>query len=143
MRINTSKVVILVLLISGTLCAKPIRFRNDGLKHDTIVMLDVSEKSATGTYFETRAEDEEAKPAAPFTGKVIPTPKGKRGVYLEIQFAGTPPYNIPPGAKQLIWHLKIVDHRAHLFIPMQERNYEGRTPRWIVDDVELEPVTHD
>ena len=55
-------------------------------------------------------------------------------------FAGDPPYTVPPKTKTLIWHLKIVNHRAHLFIPMQERSYESKTPRYIVVDEELEPV---
>ena len=74
---------------------------------------------------------------------MIPTPKGKRGIYLEIHFAEKPPYDVPPKATRLVWYLKIVDHRAHLFIPMQEREYSGRTPKWVVSDVELEPQDDD
>jgi hypothetical protein len=50
---------------------------------------------------------------------------------------------MPPKARTLIWFLKIVNHRAHLFVPMQERSYEGDIPRWVVSDVELEPVDGD
>jgi hypothetical protein len=118
--------------------AAPITFKNEGLKDVIVVVLDVKEKTATGTF--ASHEYDAASRETPFTGKVIATPKGKTGVYLEIHFAGDPPYNIPPKSKTLIWFLKIVDHRAHLFIPMQERNYESKTPHWVVDDVELEPT---
>jgi hypothetical protein len=132
----------LLLLASNSLFAKATTFRNAGLKNETLVTLEVSDKTATGT-FVSHDYMEDAGPGVAFTGKVIPTPKGKPGVYLEIQFTGPAPYNTPPGVKQLIWHLTIVKHRAHLFIPVQERNYEDRTPRWVVDDLELEPVTGD
>jgi hypothetical protein len=74
-----------------------------------------------------------------FTGKVIPTPKGKKGVYLEVSFAGPPPYSAPPEAKSLVWHLKTVNRVAHLFIPMQQRSYESQPPKSVVADMELEP----
>jgi len=129
------------LLFSGAnVFAEPTTYRNGGLKNETIVSLEVKGKTATGT-FVTYEYGEEIPPATPFTGKVIPTPKGKRGVFLEISFAGAPPYSTPPAAKSLIWHLQTVSGRAHLFIPMHERLYgdEDRTPRWAVTDVEFEP----
>lgn len=130
---------LVALVVTGTnLYAKPITFINGGLKHTTIVTLDVTGKTATGTYFETRPPEEEAKPAISFTGKVIPTPKGKRGVYLEIKFPGETPYNAPPGKGPLIWRLKIVDHRAHLFIPMIMRSYETVPAKHVLTDMELE-----
>jgi hypothetical protein len=113
-------------------------FRNGGLKNETIVTLDVQGKTATGT-FVSYEYGEEIPPATPFTGKVIPTPKGKRGVYLEIKFADKPPYDVPAAAKSLVWYLTIVNRRAHLFIPMQQRSYESATPKWVVADVEFEP----
>jgi hypothetical protein len=95
MKIVPSKLVALLLVLAASpLCAKPTTFLNHGLKYTTLVTLDVSGKTASGTYV---SYDEEPGPATPFTGKVIPTPKGKRGVYLEIQFPGEPPYNVPPG----------------------------------------------
>jgi hypothetical protein len=126
-------------LFSGaSVLAEATTFRNGGLKNESIVTLAVKGKTATGTFvsYEYGAE---IPPATPFTGKVIPTPKGKRGVYLEIKFAAAPPYATPPEAKSLVWYLKIVNLRAHLFIPMQQRSYEGDTPKWIVADAEFEP----
>jgi hypothetical protein len=117
--------------------AEAITFRNGGLKNETIVTLEVKGKTASGT-FVSYEYGEDVGPGVPFTGKVIPTPKGKKGVYLEISFAGPPPYNAPPAAKSLVWYLKTVD-RAHLFIPMQQRSYESQPPKWVVADVELEP----
>ena len=130
--------IVVILFTGPNLFAKPTLFKNDGLKNETLVTLEVAGKTAGGTYV-SHDNMEDTGPATPFTGKVIPTPKGKRGVYLEIHFAGRPPYNVPPNTSRLIWYLKIVNGRAHLFIPMQERSYEARTPRWVVDDVELEP----
>ena len=119
--------------------AAPTTFENKGLKWVIVVALDVNGETATGNYKTHEYDPDSAGPGTPFKGKVIPTPKGKEGIYLEIKFDGKVPYTAPPGAKKLIWHLTIVDHRVHLFIPMQERSYEGNT-HWVVDDVELEPV---
>ena len=119
--------------------AAPTTFENKGLKYVIVVALDVNEKTAMGTYKTHEYDPDSAGPGTPFTGKVIPTPKGKTGVYLEIKFDGDVPYTIPPNAKKLIWYLKIVDHKAHLFIRMRERSYEGDT-HYVVDDVELEPA---
>jgi hypothetical protein len=118
--------------------AEATTFRNAGLKNETIVTLDVKGKTATGTYV-SYEYGEDVGPGTPFTGKVIQTPKGKKGVYLEISFAGPPPYSAPPDTKSLVWHLKIVNRRAHLFIPMQQRSYESQPPKSVVADMELEP----
>lgn len=118
--------------------AKETTFVNNGLSMDTTVVLDVTGTTAKGTFSSKANNTDEAHGPTPFTGKVIKTPKGKKGIYLQIQFAGEAPYdtrNLMP----LTWHLKIVDRRAHLFIPVHQRNYEGRTPRWEVSDMELEP----
>jgi hypothetical protein len=139
MKITTPRLFMLVLLLmSGSLFAKPTKFVNGGLKDRTVVTLDVAGKKGTGTMVIHDYMDEPG-PATSFTGKVIPTPKGKQGVYLDVQFDGKPPYNIPPGARRLIWYLKIVDRRAHLFIPTYQRNYETKPYSWIVSDNELEP----
>ena len=130
----------LLLLLPPAAFAKPTTFKNAGLKNEIVVVLDVTGKTATGTFASHEYDEDQTKPGTKFTGKVIPTRKGKTGIYVEIHFAGTPPYNVPPQSKKLVWVLKIVNHRAHLFIPMEQRSYEGQTPRWIVSDVELEPV---
>ena len=130
---------IFALLFTGTnTFAEATTFRNGGLKNETIVTLEVKGKTATGT-FVSYEYGEEIPPATPFTGKVIPTPKGKRGVYLEIRFPGAPPYSAPPEAKSLIWHLKTVNRQARLFIPMHQRSDDTTPPKWVVADVELEP----
>ena len=117
---------------------EPITFRNGGLKNESIVTLEVKGKAATGT-FVSYEYGEDIPPVTPFTGKVIPTPKGKRGVYLEIKFTGTPPYSAPPDARSLVWHLRTVNRRQHLFIPMHQQSYESTPPKWVVADVEFEP----
>ncbi|HKP05179.1 MAG TPA: hypothetical protein VJU77_17650 [Chthoniobacterales bacterium] len=119
--------------------ATPITFTAAGLKEKFIVTLEVSGKTVAGS-FSSRPYGGKPTAAVPFTGKVIPTPKGKSGVFLEIRFAGPAPYSRPPEAKQLVWRLTILRHRAHLFIPIYERliNFEDRTPRWAVDELELE-----
>lgn len=131
-----------LLLTGNNLFAKATIFKNAGLKNEIVVTLEVVEKTATGS-FTSHAYDEDAGPATPCTGKEIAMPNGKRGVYLEIRFAGPRPYSTPPDNTRLIWYLKIVNRRAHLFIPMQERDYTGKTPRWVVANVELEPQAED
>ena len=129
----------LLLLGSRSLFAKPTDFECHGLSYSWFVTLDVSGKAAQGTYrrFDNRV-DETQGPVA-FTGKVIATPKGKRGVYLEIKFAGETPYQMPAKKTPLIWHLTIVDHRAHLFIPMVLRNFDTVPAKFELMELELEP----
>ncbi len=127
-----------ILLATG-LCvsAKPTTFKNSGLKTETVITLDVQGKHVTGI-FESSEYGENAVREA-FTGEVVPTPKGKSGVNMEIHFSGKVPYSPPPQAKALRWGLRMVNHRAHLFIPMEERSYTGKTPKWVVSDVEFAP----
>jgi hypothetical protein len=130
--------IFILLFTAPTLFAEPTTFRNAGLKNEMIVTLEMKGKSASGT-FVSYEYGEDVGPGTPFTGKVVPTPKGKKGVYLQISFAGGPPYGAPPEAKSLVWYLKMVNRRPHLFIPMHQRSYEGEPPKWVVADVELEP----
>jgi hypothetical protein len=134
-------VLVFLFLASSPLLAKPAKFFCGGLSYDWSVTLDVSGKTAQGDYrcYDNRV-DQTVGPV-PFTGRVIPTPKGKRGVYLEIKFPGETPYQMPAKKTPLIWHLKIVDHRAHLFIPMVLRNFETVPAKFELMDLELEPVT--
>jgi hypothetical protein len=127
-----------LLFTSPNLFAAETTFRNTGLKNETIVTLDVKGKTASGT-FVSYEYGEDVGPGAPFTGKVIPTPKGKKGVYLQISFAGPPPYSAPPESKSIVWLLKVKDGQAHLFIPMHQQSYESQPPKWIVADVEFQP----
>ena len=128
----------MILLATGVcVFAKPTTFKNSGLKEETVITLDVQGKRVTGT-FESSEYGENAI-SETFTGEVIPTAKGKSGVYMEIHFLGKVPYSPPPQAKSLRWSLQVVRHRAHLFIPMWERSYTGKTPEWVVSDVEFTP----
>jgi hypothetical protein len=123
--------------------AEPVIFVSGGLKEELVVELDVTGKLASGNFRKSEYERERAVPMN-FTGKVVPTPKGKTGVFLKITFdpkklqGEKAPYNAPPKVDSLVWQLRIVQGRAHLFIPMQMRSYEGKT-RWIVADCELKP----
>ena len=135
----TIALAVCALLFTGAKAfAEATTFRNSGLKKETIVTLDVKDQAVTGT-FVSYEYGQDIPPATPFFGRVIPTPKSKQGVYLEIKFAGTPPYGAPPEAKVLIWHLKTVNRREHLFIPMHQQSYESTPPKWVVADVEFEP----
>lgn len=134
-----------LLLASTSVPAKPTTFECHNVRYAWSVTLDVSGKTAKGTFIvdDTTADDAERRTKVAFTGKVIPTPKGKKGVYLEMNFAVDPPYNVPPEAKakrRIVWYLKIVEGRAHLFIPMQVRNEETRPYSWVVHDIEFEPA---
>lgn len=140
MKWTAPKLVLLSLVLaSGTVLAKPTNFFCGGLSYDWTVTLDVTGKTAQGTYkrFDNRV-NETVGPVS-FTGKVVPPPKGKNGVYLEIKFASETPYDIKPKTAPLIWRLKIVDHRAHLFIPMVLRNFETVPAKFEMMDLELEP----
>jgi hypothetical protein len=127
-----------ILLATG-LCvsAKPTTFKNSGLKTETVITLDVIGKRVTGTFASSEYDENAVRDT--FTGEVVPAPKGKSGVYMEIHFSGKVPYSPPPKAKALRWSLRIVNHRAHLFIPMEEQDYTGKPPKWVVSDVEFAP----
>jgi hypothetical protein len=138
-RVKLGLVVAFLLSSAFAVSAEPKTFRNGGLKNETVVTLDVRGKKVTGT-FASSEYDEKTAAKHSFSGEIVPTPKGKSGVYLQIRFEGDVPYSPPREAKVLEWYLKIVDHRAHLFIPMQERSYEAKAPKWIVSNVEFLPV---
>jgi hypothetical protein len=137
-RASISAIALVAVFFAPDLFAKQTLFKNAGLSQEIIVALDVTEKSGSGTYG-SHEYGEAAEPARRFTARVIPPPEGEHGVYLEIHFAGAIPYQAPPGATWPIWHLKMVNHRAHLFIPMRQKSYEGQTPTSVVAEVELEP----
>jgi hypothetical protein len=122
--------------------AEPKTFRNEGLKTEIVVTLDVQGEKVTGTWASSEYGDNPS-PTQSFSGEVIPTPKGKTGVYMHVRFPDKPPYDPPPGIKVLRWYLRIVNHSAHLFIPMQERSYEGKNPKWVVSDVEFLPESEE
>ena len=139
MKNKSAKIAIAVFFCAvGSAFAKETTFVNHGLSTDTTVVLDVTGKIAKGTFSSKANNTDEARGPTPFTGKVIATPKGKKGIYLRIEFAGAPPYDTKD-LMPLTWHLKITDHRAHLFIPMHQRNYMTVPAKWVIDDVELEP----
>jgi hypothetical protein len=125
-------------LVASSAFAKEVTFANHGLSMDTYVVLDVTGKFAKGTFTSRANNSDEAHGPVAFTGKVIATPRGKKGVYLRIEFAGPAPYDTRD-LLPLTWRLRIVNHQAHLFIPVHQRNYEGRTPKWEVSEMELEP----
>ena len=131
--------LVVVATCDSRASAETKTFKNSGLKNEIIVRLEAQGKDVTGTFASSEYGNDTPAPQK-FSGKIVDAPKGKIGVYMRVRFDGDIPYSPPPGTKDLIWHLKIVNHRAHLFIPMQERSYEGKTPRWVVSDVELEPV---
>lgn len=144
MKSTAPKFVLLSLfLASSSVLAQPTKFFCGGLSYDWSVTLDVSGKTAQGTYSCLDNRVNEPVGPVPFSGKVIPTPKGKKGVYLEIKFAGETPYDVKPKTAPLIWHLKIVDHRAHLFIPMVLRNFDTVPAKFEMMDLELESEKED
>src|SRR5262245_6560959 len=110
MRLAFAFVILLATALSVS--AKPTTFKNSGLKTETVITLDVQGKRVAGT-FESSEYGENAV-SEMFTGEVVPTPKGKSGVYMQIHFSGEVPYSPPPQAKSLRWSLRILNHRAYL-----------------------------
>lgn len=119
-------------------------FRIEGLKYIETVHLDVTGSRASGDYL----VDEYSQPAKRFrfSGNVIPTPASKNGVYLVIAFnkedlseGQQAPYQLPPGTQQIVWVLRIVNHRAHLFISINERFYDTVPARYAVAELEYLP----
>jgi hypothetical protein len=119
-------------------------FRIEGLKYIETVHLDVTGSRANGDYL----IDEYGQNAKrfQFSGNVIPTPAGKSGVYLAIAFnkedlgeGQQAPYQLPPGTKQIVWVLRIVNHRAHLFISINERFYDTVPAHYAVAELEYLP----
>jgi hypothetical protein len=119
-------------------------FRIEGLKYVETVHLDVTGSKASGDYL-VDEYGENAKRFR-FTGKVIPSPGGKKGVYVTITFnkedlgeGQKAPYQLPPGAKQIVWVLRIVDHHSHLFIPANERFNDTVPAHYAVTELEYLP----
>src|SRR6266496_6736257 len=82
-----------ILLATG-LCvsAKPTTFKNSGLKTETVITLNVEGKRVSGTFASSEYGENAVRET--FTGEVVPTPKGERGVYMEIHFSGKIPYSV-------------------------------------------------
>jgi hypothetical protein len=130
--------VFAILLATGLHAfAEPTTFENSGLKTETMITLNVQGKRVTGTFESSEYGDNPVRET--FTGEVVPAPKGKSGVYTEIHFSGKVPYDPPPQSKVFRWSLRMVKHRPHLFIPMTEQSYLGKTPKWVVSDVDFAP----
>jgi len=74
---------VLAILLSTELCifAKPTTFKNSGIKAETVITRDVQGNRVTGA-FESSEYGENAVEQT-FTGEVVPTPKGKIGVYMD------------------------------------------------------------
>ena len=104
--------LVLVAALPVTASAAPQTFVNGGLKFESVVNLDVVGDDARGAFLVSEYDRDHAS-RFPFTGKVVPTPKGKTGVWLEIQFDpkslkdNATPYAIPEGAKRILWTLRI------------------------------------
>ena len=88
-------------------------FKSEGLKQLQTVKLTVTGNRVKGT-FEVSGYDE-STPArtVEFTG----TRTGNR---LAIEFQGTPPYELPPRTKKIVWTLG----RTGLKIPTYGKNYD-------------------
>jgi hypothetical protein len=119
-------------------------FRSEGLKYVETVHLDVTGARASGDYLVD--EYGENGKQYRFSGSVIPTPKGKSGVYLAIDFnkedleeGQQAPYQLPPGTEKIVWVLRIVNHHAHLFISKNERFYDTVPAHYAVAEDEYEP----
>src|SRR3954451_22199845 len=105
MRNKSAKIAIAVFFSAmGSAYAKETTFVNNGLSMDTTVVLDVTGKTAKGTFSSKANNTDEAHGPTAFTGKVIKTPKGKKGIYLQIQFSGEAPYDTRD-LLPLTWHL--------------------------------------
>jgi hypothetical protein len=139
----TASIAVCVLWCSCAGAETPC-FRIEGLKHVETVHLDVTGSRASGDYL----VDEYGQNAKRFrfSGNVIPTPAGKNGVYLAITFnkedldeGQQAPYQLPPGTQQIVWVLRIVDHRAHLFISINERIYDTVPAHYAVAELEYLP----
>lgn len=126
-------VTVALLLVSGTLCAKPKIFRQDGLKKTTIVSLNLKKNgnTVTGSFlFGDRVGDkpgaEPAGRAVPFTGTV--KTRSNDDVSMEINFAGKAPLDRKKKpAKE--WHVKTaVDGHQHLTMPLPPQKLQA----WIL-----------
>jgi hypothetical protein len=119
-------------------------FRLEGLKYVETVHLDVTGARASGEYLVD--EYGENGKQYRFSGNVVPTPKGKNGVYLTIRFnkedleeGQQAPYQLPPGTERIVWVLRIVNHHAHLFISKNEKFYDTVPAHYAVAEDEYQP----
>lgn len=120
-------VTVALLLVSGTLYAKPTRFRQDGLKKTTIVSLDLNGDTVTGSFlFGDRVGDKpDAEPAGravPFTGTV--KTRSRDDISMEINFAGKAP--LDRKKNPLKWHVKkAVDGHQYLTMPLPPQKMQA------------------
>jgi hypothetical protein len=113
-------VTVALILVSGTLYAKPTKFRQNGPKKTTLVSLDLKRNAVTGSflYGDSMPDKPDAEPAGrpiPFAGTV--KTRSRDDVSMEINFAGKAPLDRKKNPLQ--WHLKkTVDGHSYLTMPL-------------------------
>lgn len=88
-------------------------FQNDGLKSGYMVSFTVTNNKISGFFNVGDYSGETSGTNFDFTGT-------KKGNLLTIKFKGKSPYELPPGARQIVWTIR---SPRRMTIPMYGKNY--------------------
>lgn len=99
------------------LAGKEYCFQNDGLKLRQNVSFTINGSKIEGTFESGGYDKNTSSEMFDFTGT-------RAGQQLTIKFAGTVPYELPPGTKTIIWKLS----KDALAIPMFGKNHQTNRP---------------
>lgn len=128
----------LIFCTSLGLIAKPTTYVNTGLDRETVVSLEINDGKVTGRYRQHPLEGEGSIDTGDFSGKIIESPAGKKGTYMEIQFKGPVPYNKKEG--KIIWCLRATNGDKKLYMPILGRDFTTQPPKIKSYEIELEAL---
>ena len=120
------------------LTAKPTVYVNTGLDRETVISLEINSGKVTGGYRQHPLEGEGTIDTGEFSGKIIESPSGKKGTYMQIQFKGPVPYDTKEG--KIIWSLRSKNGDKNLHVPILGRDFTTQPPKIKAYEMEFEAL---
>jgi hypothetical protein len=130
--------LVLIFCTSLGLIAKPTTYVNSGLDRETVISLEINDGKVTGGYRQHPLEGEGPIDTGDFSGKIIESPAGKEGTYMEIQFKGSVPYDTKEG--KIIWCLRAKNGDKKLYVPILGRDFTTQPPKIKSYKIQLEAL---
>jgi hypothetical protein len=128
----------LIFCTSLGLTAKPTTYVNSGLDRETVISLEINDGKVKGGYRQHPIEGEGSIDTGDFSGKIIESHTGKKGIYMEIQFKGPVPYDTKEG--KIIWCLRVKNGDKKLYVPILGRDFNTQPPKIKSYEIELEAL---
>jgi len=128
----------IIFATSLGLKAKPTLYVNTGLDRETVISLEIIGDKVTGGYRQHPLEGDGPIDTGDFSGKIIQSPSGKKGTYMQIQFKGPVPYDTKED--KIMWILRSKNGDKNLYVPILGRDSTTQPPKIKSYEMELEPL---